>query len=397
VEEVNRELEEQRQQMQEQFRAQQTRLEEFSREMETLRKQARSAQEQLLREIHESSERVRHGAESTGAQLESVKRLFQESGQQFAGELKKELNQARQTVQEARHLWEPLNRQAREFQQQLAALVRELPEARRRLQEVERATGMAQHELDIVLQETTAAETRLAAVREEFQETERHLQQIRSELERVTHDMDETRDQVEEARQQAQEANMVAEVLAAAANLAAEGDNRLGVVVDPGVVVAEVVSGSPASSAGLIVGDVVRSVNDTAVFSGPEVREVIDRHPDGEEVAIHVIREATPQEVKVRLGAAGEGGPGEGRNRLGVVVDPGVVVDQVLLGTPAALAGLLPGDVIRGVNETEIHSGEQLRQAVQQLGSDAEIRLDVRRGGEPMTVKVPREEPLPVP
>jgi C-terminal processing protease CtpA/Prc len=360
---IDRVMEELRQQTRQQLQTLHEQREEANRELDELHQQIREAHHQLLRETQDSSERVRQGAESTQAQLAEVKRLFQQAGQQFVSEFEKHLGLAREQVEEARRLWEPLPRQARHLQQQLAELLGQIPEARRQLQEVEQASSAARQELATVQKETVAAEARLDSVTTEFQETERRLQQIRQELERVT-------EEVEEARQQAQEATMVAEVLAAAATLAAGEDNRLGVVVDPGVVVAEVLPDTPAQVAGLVRGDVIRSINDTPIFSGPGLRDVIHKIPDGQEMTVYVIRNGATLELRAQLelAPAGEAPLPEGRNRLGVVVDPGVVVARVLSDTPAAAAGLVEGDVIRGVNDTPVHTSEQLLQAIQQLG-----------------------------
>lgn len=362
----------------------QARREEIHRELESFRQQAQMAHQQFLRETQESSERLRKEAVATETQLGEVKRLFQEAGQQFVKELEKQLDQIRQQVREAGRLWEPLPEQARQLQQQLADLRDQLPEARRQLEEVERASEAARQELDAVRQETGAAEGRLASVSEEFLETQRRLQQVRSELERAAQDVD-------EARQQVQETAAVAEVLAAAATLAVDENNRLGVVVDSGVVVDEVQPGTPAAEAGLFRGDLIHAVNKVPVFSGTELRGAIHRVPNGEEVLIQVIRSGLPLEIRAHLetAPAGEAELPEGRNRLGVVVDPGVVVAKVLPGTPANQAGLLQGDIIRRVNETPVHTGDQLRNAFQQQPpGTTEVRLEVKRAGElqPVTV-----------
>jgi serine protease Do len=114
--------------------------------------------------------------------------------------------------------------------------------------------------------------------------------------------------------------------------------------------------------------------------------------PEGEDAVLRVTRGGTPGEVRVRLGPA-ESDEAEGRNRLGVTVEPGVVVAEVRPGTPAAAAGLAPGDVITAVNGEAVHDGEQLRAAVQPLLERAEVRLDVSRRGEPRKVRARLDDP----
>ena len=70
----------------------------------------------------------------------------------------------------------------------------------------------------------------------------------------------------------------------------------------------------------------------------------------------------------------------EQRPRLGLTVRPGVVITETHPGTPAASAGLAPGDVIAEVNGTPVLTGKQFRDAV--LGwSGGEFVLRVCRGG----------------
>src|SRR5262245_1509693 len=204
------------------------------------------------------------------------------------------------------------------------------------------------------------ARRELSAARAELAETRRQLQEAARQFLR------EFQEQLGRARQELREAARPREQAAPAAE--AEAKDRLGVTVDPGVVVAEVLPGSPAAAAGLARGDVISAVNGLVVLSGAELRDRLQLAADGEEVTLRVTRAAVPADFKARLGAyAGGEGPAEGRNRLGARVDPGVVVAEVAPGSPAAAAGLARGDVIRAVNGEPVHSGEELRRAVAPL------------------------------
>jgi membrane-associated protease RseP (regulator of RpoE activity) len=87
----------------------------------------------------------------------------------------------------------------------------------------------------------------------------------------------------------------------------------------------------------------------------------------------------------------------EGRDRLGVTAAPGVVVDEVAPGTPAAAAGLARGDVILAVDNAPVVSGEELRLAVHQRAPGAEVTLQVVRGEDSREVKARLDEPAPTP
>jgi serine protease DegS len=60
----------------------------------------------------------------------------------------------------------------------------------------------------------------------------------------------------------------------------------------------------------------------------------------------------------------------------------GVLVDRTLEESPAAEAGLRPGDVIAGVGDLPVASTQGLTEAVANAGPGARIVLDVWRGSE---------------
>ena len=84
---------------------------------------------------------------------------------------------------------------------------------------------------------------------------------------------------------------------------------------------------------------------------------------------------------------------GHGRPRLGVAIDPkhrgrGARVIEVVDGSPADKAQVQPGDVILRLAEVPINSFDELVTAVGDLGSGAEVSLDVRRAGEAVRLQV---------
>jgi S1-C subfamily serine protease len=152
----------------------------------------------------------------------------------------------------------------------------------------------------------------------------------------------------------------------------------LGVTVDPGVVVAEVLPGTPAAAAGLAPGDLILAVGERAVFTGPELRDAVDAVAD--EATLRIRRAKAFRELVARLGPPTDAPGLTSGNRLGVTVDPGVVVAEVLPGTPAAAAGLAPGDLVLAVDDQPVLSGDELLEAVLNLPPGAAVILRFGRG-----------------
>jgi S1-C subfamily serine protease len=105
--------------------------------------------------------------------------------------------------------------------------------------------------------------------------------------------------------------------------------------------------------------------------------DLVEDAPDGRAVTLRVSRGGAAREVTTRI----EPETPERPARLGLAVRAGVVVTETLPGTPAASAGLAPGDVIDAVNGTPVLTGKQFRDAVHGW-SGGEFVLLVGRGGE---------------
>ncbi|MEX1044831.1 MAG: trypsin-like peptidase domain-containing protein [Chthoniobacterales bacterium] len=82
-------------------------------------------------------------------------------------------------------------------------------------------------------------------------------------------------------------------------------------------------------------------------------------------------------------------------DRLGLPDDRGALVGEVVAGSPAAEAGLQRGDVIRKFDGREVRDFNDLRKRVATAMVDAEIELEVRRGGDTLQLPVTlREMPM---
>ncbi len=371
-------------------------LEEMVRRTQELQKQ--------LQESAADTDRLRQTLAGAVGEVGEARRSFEAAGQKLLEEFRVQLAQAWQDLKSAREFFQSLLRLAEECRHGLNQVTPLLPDVRKQLRELDRAAGMASRKLHAVGAAAGEASGELEAVRQEAREAREGLEVVRTEAVAAESGLSTVLEKLEETGQRVEAAAARAPSPAPAhtgphAPAAPESRNRLGVTVEPGVVVAVVDAGSAASSAGLLRGDVISAVNDATVQTAVELRDVVQGLKHDEDVKLRVIREGVPREVKARLQPAPANGKekGEDQNHLGVTVEPGVVVAAVLPASPAAAAGLIRGDVISALNGTPVLTGEQLRQAVHQLPERAEIRLQVLRGEDLLAVYVRLDEPEATP
>jgi Do/DeqQ family serine protease len=172
-----------------------------------------------------------------------------------------------------------------------------------------------------------------------------------------------------------------------------------------GVLVSSVEDGSPAEKAGIHAGDIITQVNGARVDDGNALRNHIAATPPGTDVALTVLRDGHEQAMHAKLielqadneasASPGTGGKESGGGQLGITVEPvtadlvsrlklkgtqGVVVTEVEPGSPAAEAGIQPGDVVLEVNHQAVKSGTDIRAGVKNSGSRPPLLLIVRNG-----------------
>ncbi|HEY3101653.1 MAG TPA: DegQ family serine endoprotease [Methylomirabilota bacterium] len=176
-----------------------------------------------------------------------------------------------------------------------------------------------------------------------------------------------------------------------------------------GALVASVVDGSPAKEAGVKPGDVITEFDGRKVGRAEDLPRAVADTTIGREVVLGLVRDGKPTTVKAVIGelqdhpAVAAAGSPSVRPTLGVAVQPfdptlarelglketrGVVVREVRDGSPAATAGVRPGDVISEVDRHQIAGSEDLRQALQRHDKRAPLLLTVHRGEQQMYVAV---------
>ncbi|MBC7099425.1 Do family serine endopeptidase [Candidatus Bipolaricaulota bacterium] len=180
-------------------------------------------------------------------------------------------------------------------------------------------------------------------------------------------------------------------------------EEEFGVAPGEGVLVADVVEGSPADEAGLRAGDVIVSVDGVPVGSTDELQTEIMYRRVGEEVEIGIVRDGQSLTLPVTLGErpgeeelSGMAPSEEGVEKFGITVKAitpelaqrygldtvrGVVVVDVEPGSKAYWGGVEEGDVILEVNRQPINSIQDWNQVVSQLSEDEDVLLTVLREG----------------
>jgi Do/DeqQ family serine protease len=177
-----------------------------------------------------------------------------------------------------------------------------------------------------------------------------------------------------------------------------------------GVVVQQVLPGTPAAASDLKPADIIVAVDGNAVGTPKELQLQILKKPVGQEVTLDVVRDGK----KIKLGlktaemaeeqhiASNRPAPKtkpkpKTEKFLGATVQPlnpemakqlelpdatGVLVTDVTDGSAADNSGLQPGDIITEVDRTPVGTLEQFKAATAAADRAKGVLLYVRRGGE---------------
>ncbi len=193
--------------------------------------------------------------------------------------------------------------------------------------------------------------------------------------------------------------------------------DSLGLSADSGVLVTDVPTG-PALDAGMKAGDIITKFDGGDVKDMRELVRRVGDAPVGEQVAVTVVRDGKPTELKVTLGRRelAEGGSTSttvgsatqnASDLLGMTVAPltpeiaaelgvsrdmtGLVVQSVNPTGAAADKGLAAGDVITEAGQQPVASLADLEKQIAQArdAGRKSILILVRRAGEPRFVALP--------
>lgn len=181
---------------------------------------------------------------------------------------------------------------------------------------------------------------------------------------------------------------------------------------DRGALVAQVIPDSPAAKAGLKMGDVIVEFDGHTISKAGDLPRLVADTAVGGTATLEVFRDGKPLKVTAQIAAlpepqqVAEASPADGKS-LGLTVRPltsalakrlevpdktGLVVTEVADGSPAAEAGVRPGDVIVEANGKQLRSVAELRQAVanQKAGEPTLLRIHRKEASLFVAIEIPR-------
>lgn len=142
---------------------------------------------------------------------------------------------------------------------------------------------------------------------------------------------------------------------------------------------------SSAYNAGFVEGDKILKINGKEVSNWKEANIGFQINPDSV-ITVTILRDGVEKELNVKAIASNEG-----IVTVGISEPIDAIVGSVIDGTPAKEAGLLKGDKILKINDTEITDWYQMSTVIKSL-ADKESNFVIKRNGEIITKDItPRD------
>jgi serine protease Do len=166
-----------------------------------------------------------------------------------------------------------------------------------------------------------------------------------------------------------------------------------------GVLISDIVKGSPAEKAGLSRGDVILRFEDKEIENAHKLSQLAAVTPPGTMAKIDLLRNGKAETISLKVGTMPEEeqkvvSPEE-KSDWGMMVqeltpqlaqqlglDPGttgVVISNIKEGSPAAEAGLRPGDLITEVNRVAVKNLNDYQHALQKVNQGDNLLLLIKR------------------
>ena len=162
-----------------------------------------------------------------------------------------------------------------------------------------------------------------------------------------------------------------------------------------GALVTRVLRDTPAAQAGLEAGDIITALNGDNV-TVETLADAVGNLSVGDTVTLDVMRNGEPLEIDATLAAQPETptfqiNPSRMvRPWLGVGLsqsDEGIVIDNVAEGSPAADAGLQPGDMLSAINGESIETTADAATMISDLQPGDVVTLSITREGEALDIE----------
>jgi serine protease Do len=188
---------------------------------------------------------------------------------------------------------------------------------------------------------------------------------------------------------------------------------QFGVKPNDGVLVGNVMKDSPAERGGLRPGDIIQELNGTKISGVHQLQKEVAQASVGSQARLKVLRERESMTLTVALGeqptdvataSEPESQPAEVAERFGLTVQDltpelrsqlrlgtveGVMVSSTDEDSPAARAGIRPGDVITEANRAPVKSARDFSRILGQVRRGQNLLLLVRRDGNSRFVVLP--------
>jgi len=188
---------------------------------------------------------------------------------------------------------------------------------------------------------------------------------------------------------------------------------KLGLKDEKGALVADVTSGAPAENAGIRRGDVIVSFDNKKIEEMKDLPYIVASTPIGKTVPVKVIRKGQERVFEVKIGELKEEkkdleeSKSDAEQRLGMKVEgltpqlakdlglsetEGLVIVQVDSGSPAAEAGLRPGDIVLELDQNLVKNPGDFRKRINRYKEGDTILLLIKRGDSTLYVTLKIEK-----
>ncbi|MFT6791942.1 MAG: serine protease Do, partial [Cellvibrionaceae bacterium] len=179
-----------------------------------------------------------------------------------------------------------------------------------------------------------------------------------------------------------------------------------------GALIAQIEQGGPAESGGLKVGDIILKFDGRPIETSSDLPYAVGPIRAGSTVEVEIMREGKRKNIDVTVGsrnnsdstlASGQPNPGNGRLGMSVVdltiemqkstgVNDGVVIESVAPNSPAAKAGLQPGDIVVQLGFDQVESVSSFKEIEKALPTNKPLPIRVIRRGSPLFRSIVIEE-----